>query len=128
MNRNPAAKAAQATTRDEAADEIMTSLRFSLRKAGMGATEAKKEAEARTKVLMNKLAALHDLDMVAGGWINPKPTGMGRKDVNSAIGGSWNQNDRISGMDREANRAIENGRGDQKMNVKLEPCRGKGMR
>jgi filamentous hemagglutinin len=31
-------------------------------------------------------------------------------------------------MDREAQHAIDNGRGNQKMNVKLEPCRGKGMR
>lgn len=35
------------------------------------------------------------------------PTGLGRKDLNSSLGGSWNQNDRVSGMDREANRAIE---------------------
>jgi filamentous hemagglutinin len=31
-------------------------------------------------------------------------------------------------MDREAEKAINSGRGDEKMNVKLEPCRGKGTR
>ena len=78
--------------------------------------------------VMNKLAALHEPDMVSGGWNHPEPTGMGRADVNSSIGASWNQNDRVAGMDREAENAIKSGRGDQKMNVKLEPCRGKGMR
>ena len=94
----------------------------------MGAAKAEAQAELRAKAVMDNLAALHDPDMVAGGWMDPTPAGMGRADVNSSIGGSWNQGDRVSGMDREANRAIESGRGEQKMNVKLEPCRGKRMR
>lgn len=128
MNRNPTADAAQAGFREIASSRIATSIRESLRKAGMGAAKADAEAGARAKAVMDKLAALHEPDMVAGGWMHPNPTGMGRADVNSSIGGSWNQNDRVSGMDREADRAIANGRGDQKMNVKLEPCRGKGIR
>lgn len=128
MNRNPAADAAQAGFREIASSRIATSIRESLRKAGMGAAKADAEAATRAKAVMEKLAALHEPDMVAGGWMHPNPTGMGRADVNSSIGGSWNQNDRVAGMDREANRAIGNGRGDQKMNVKLEPCRGKGIR
>ncbi len=128
VNRNPAADVAQAAFRADATETITASIRDSLRKAGMEALAAKTEAAARAKEVMSKLAALHDPDMVAGGWMHPNPTGMGRADVNSSIGGSWNQNDRVFGMDREANSAIESGRGDQKMNVKLEPCRGRGGR
>jgi hypothetical protein len=128
MNRNPAATAAQAAFNERALSRISASIRTSLRKTGMGALEAKTVAAERAKDVMNRLAALHDPDMVAGGWLDPTPKSLGRRDVNSSIGASWNQNDRVAGMDREADRAIENGRGDQKMNIKLEPCRGKGMR
>ena len=128
MNRNPAAAAAQMAFRNDALETITASINASLRKGGMGIAKAEAEATTRAKAVMEKLAALHDPDMVAGGWLNPIPTGMGRADVNSSIGGSWNQNDRVSGMDREANREIESGRGDQKMNVQLEPCRGKEIR
>ena len=128
MNRNPAAVSAQESARKIFEEGVAGNIKKSLQKGGMGALKAKKEAAARAKEVMSKLAALHDPDMVAGGWMHSNATGMGRADVNSSIGGSWNQNDRVSGMDREANRAIESGRGDQKMNVKLEPCRGKGIR
>ena len=128
LNRNPAAAAAQETFNERALSRISASIRASLRKGGMGAQEAKSEASARAKQVMDKLAALHDPDMVAGGWTDPQPKGLGRRDVNSSIGASWNQNDRIAGMDREAEKAIDSGRGEQKMNVKLEPCRGKGIR
>ncbi|UWE15549.1 polymorphic toxin type 15 domain-containing protein [Herbaspirillum huttiense] len=91
---------------------------------------------------MEKLAALHEPDMVAGGWAQHKTTSIGRADVNKSIGASWNQAytppgsrssgqkplTRVQEMDREAQHAIDNDRGNQKMNVKLEPCRGKGMR
>jgi len=80
----------------------------------LGAREAVTEAAVRAKAVMDKLAALHDLDMVAGGWMHPEPTGMGRRDVNSSIGGSWNQDGRVTGMDREAQRAIDSGNGGQK--------------
>jgi hypothetical protein len=128
MNRNPAAAAAQESARALFEEIVEGNIKKSLQKGGMGALKAKTEAAARAKEVMSKLAALHDPDMVAGGWMHPNPTGMGRADVNSSIGSSWNQNNRASGMEREADRAIQNGRGDQKMNVKLEPCRGKGIR
>lgn len=127
-NRNPAAAAAQTDFRDLVAADIKENITASLRKKGIGAAKAKAEAAIRTEKMMSQLAALHDPDMVAGGWMHPNPTGMGRADVNSSIGASWNQNNRVAGMDREAERAINGGRGDQKMNVKLEPCRAKGMR
>jgi hypothetical protein len=128
VNRNPVADAAQAAFREDALATITASIRSSLRKAGVGAAKADAQATTQAKGVMDKLVALHEPDMVAGGWMHPEPTNLGRADVNSSIGGSWNQNDRISGMDQEANRAIESGRGNQKMNVTLEPCRGKGIR
>ena len=33
---------------------------------------------------------------------------MGRKDVNESIGGSWNQEGRLSGIDKEVDKAITN--------------------
>lgn len=94
----------------------------------MRPAQVKAEAAARTEIVMNKLAALHEPDMVAGGWMKADPTKMGRADVNSSIGGSWNQRGRIGSIDKAADDAVIAGLGDRKMNVKLEPCRGKGMR
>ena len=128
INHDPAAAAAQADFRDRVAADIKESITASLRKKGLSAAKAKAEAATRTEAVMSQLAALHEPDMVSGGWNHHEPTGMGRADVNSSVGASWNQNDRVSGMDREAEKAINSGLGDQKMNVKLEPCRGKGMR
>ncbi|MDQ1835463.1 polymorphic toxin type 15 domain-containing protein [Massilia scottii] len=127
-NRNPAADSAQASARRRFEREVRDGIKRTLQKGGMGAAEAKTEAAKRASSVMDKLAALHDPDMVAGGWMHPDPTGMGRRDVNSSIGGSWNQDGRVTGMDREAQKAIDSGNGSQKMNVKLEPCRGKGIR
>lgn len=87
MNRNPAASAAQADSREIAFARISASIREGLRKGGMGAAKADAEASSRAKSLMDKLAALHEPDMVAGGWMHPDPMGMGRADVNSSIGG-----------------------------------------
>ncbi|MBR7933903.1 hypothetical protein I6H84_33295 [Burkholderia ambifaria] len=94
----------------------------------MGAKEAMSAATERASTVASTLAALHEPDMVAGGWANPDPTRMGSTGVNSSIGGSWNQGDRLSTMEGGAKDAISSGKGDALMNVKLEPCRGKGMR
>ncbi|MCA8031020.1 polymorphic toxin type 15 domain-containing protein [Burkholderia cepacia] len=125
--RNPLADGAQAEFRKKFAQDVQESMRESLRRT-MGAKEAKAEAAKRTKELMDKLAALHEPDQVAGGYTQHVPKHMGRADVNSSVGGSWNQQDRIADMDSTARDAVANGQGDAKMNVKLEPCRGKGMR
>jgi hypothetical protein len=82
----------------------------------------------RTEQLTSKLAALHEPDMVAGGWLQPATDRMGRADVNKAIGGSWNQAGRVTTMDAAAEDAVRSGGADAKMNVKLEVCRGKGLR
>jgi len=128
VKRNPVANAAQAEYRVRITESIMQSMTASQIKRGLNPLQAKQQARARTETVMSKLAVLHDPDMVAGGWMQPNPSGLGRSDVNSSIGASWNQGDRLLTMDQESTSAIENGRGDQKMNVKLEPCRGKGMR
>lgn len=122
------AEDAQASYRKKFAGDVQESIRNSLIDGGMGPAEARAEAASRTKDVMSKLAALHEPDMVAGGYMQPDPKGMGRSDVNSSIGSSWNQEGRVSGMDSAADDAIKNGTGDEKMNVKLEPCRGKGLR
>ena len=118
--RQPARHAGNAGT-------ISESIRDSLKKGGLSAEQADNEAASRTKDLMSKLAALHEPDMVAGGWTHPDPKGMGRADVNSSIGSSWNQDGRVASMDASADDAIKKGRVNEKMNVKLEPCRGKGL-
>jgi hypothetical protein len=128
LGRNPLADGAQAAARDSFGATIRDSIRDSLRSGGMGPAQAEQEALARSKDVMSKLAALHEPDMVAGGWAQPDPKGVGRADVNSSIGGSWTQGGRIASMDTAADEAINAGRGNDKMNVKLEPCRGKGMR
>ncbi|WP_288410487.1 polymorphic toxin type 15 domain-containing protein [uncultured Herbaspirillum sp.] len=142
MNRNPGAGAAQDRHRKDVLDQISKSIGDSLHKQGMDEAKAEKQAEIRAKELMGKLAALHEPDMVAGGWMQHKTTSIGRADVNKSIGASWNQAytppgsgntgqkplTRVQEMDREAKHAIDNGRGNQKMNVKLEPCRGRGLR
>jgi hypothetical protein len=128
LGRNPFAEGAQAAARDSFSATIRDSIRDSLRSGGMAPARAEQEALARSKDVMSKLVALHEPDMVAGGWMQPDPKGMGRADVNSSIGGSWMQGGRIGSMDTAADEAIKAGRGNDKMNVKLEPCRGKGMR
>ncbi|KVQ73998.1 hypothetical protein WK07_23610 [Burkholderia multivorans] len=126
--RNPLAEGAQASYREDFASSISDSIRSSLLKNGMGLAQAEAEAAKRAGDLMGKLAALHEPDMVAGGWMHPDPKAMGRSDVNSSIGSSWNQGGRVSSMDSAAADAINGGRGGEKMNVKLEPCRGKGLK
>jgi Novel toxin 15 len=53
---------------------------------------------------------------------------MGRADVNSSIGASWNQEGRVKAMQGAAEDVINAGNGSQKMNVQLEVCRGRGLR
>ncbi|MFJ3469411.1 polymorphic toxin type 15 domain-containing protein [Pseudomonas sp. NPDC090201] len=75
------------------------------------------------KAIRSHLAALHDPDMVAGGWFSPEPVRMGDSLVNSSIGGSWPS--RLKGLDGAVSSAIANGSGEAKMNVRLELLRGR---
>lgn len=128
LGRNPAADAMQEATRSEFVEHVRGSIFDSLKSSGMSNEAAMSAATEQANAVAGKLAALHEPDMVAGGWANPDPTRMGSSSVNSSIGGSWNQGGRLSGMDESAQNAIKGGKGGALMNVKLQPCRGKGMR
>ena len=125
--RNPLAQKLQTAERDtfeaKLRDNIMESLKNNNK--GLGYRELKKQSEAQAKDIMKKLDALHEPDMVSGGWDNPKPERMGDAGVNSSIGGSWGKNDRLSTIDDQASQATAAKQGHAKMNVKLEVCRGR---
>lgn len=128
--RNPLAEGAQSAYREKFEGDLQGSIYESLERSNPQMSPVDLDAAARRQSaeIMKKLAALHEPDMVAGGWLQPDPKGMGRADVNSSIGGSWNQGGRVATMDTAAEEAINHGRGHQPMNVKLEVCRGNGLR
>ena len=79
LARNPNAASAQAGLRDRLAADIKRSIFESLTgKHRVGLLEADVRAASQAKAVLDKLAALHDPDMVAGGWMHPNPTGVGR--------------------------------------------------
>ncbi|MEW6763973.1 MAG: polymorphic toxin type 15 domain-containing protein [Pseudomonadota bacterium] len=125
--RNPAAKARQEDLRSEKLEEIQMSIAQSLRRS-MSRAEAKAAAEKRAKEIMSTLAALHEPDMVVGGYNTPGTRKIGRSDINSAIGAGWNQSGRAQSLYDSAAEAVEKGKGDELMNARLEVCRGKGKR
>ncbi|WP_423372523.1 polymorphic toxin type 15 domain-containing protein [Burkholderia sp. LMG 32019] len=84
--------------------------------------EGRTTATGRAQTVASKLAALHEPDMVAGGWASQDPTRTGRSSVDSSIVGSWNQGGRLSTMEGAASDAISGSRGDALMNVKLDSC------
>ncbi|MCY1540148.1 putative toxin 15 [compost metagenome] len=71
---------------------------------------------------MGKLDALHEPDMVVGGWANPNPSGLGNSNINKSIGGHWNQDGRIPMLDHTAQGATKRGDGGDLMNVELTIC------
>lgn len=131
QGRNPVADAMQESTRRQAREDIQSSiLRSLIGKPDWDDFEvADIEATNRTSEIMDKLAALHDPDMVSGGWHNPMPTGMGNSSINSSIGSSWNQKDRLGTIDSQMNEVMSRtndiNRGQSKMNIQLEVCRSR---
>jgi len=122
--RNPKAAAAQDAYRSKRAKAIERSIYEStIRKnPKIDPRLAESNASARTKEIMDSLAALHEPDMVAGGWLEPKPSALGDKGVNSAIGGSWSQKERVKLLEDAANNAVARGDGSDIMNVELTIC------
>ena len=57
-----------------------------------------------------------------GGWHEPKPSALGNKGANSAIGGSWGQKGRVKLLEDAANKAVARGDGSDIMNVELTIC------
>ena len=115
----PKSNGAQANARIEYENNIQSSLEKSYQKQGKSAAVAEKLATARTKVIVSKLHALHDPDMVAGG--QDKINRLGRGDVNSSIGSQWKH--RVVEMDKAAKEAQNSQGGQTKMKVELNRCK-----
>ena len=125
QGRNPLAAEAQSRARMQFQDDVTESIKKSLLNSGkFSGAKAEREAARRAEALMKKLAALHEPDQVAGGWLIPEPRHMGRADVNSSIGSRWTQGSpsRVERMDAAARKAVNTGRGDEPMNVSLRLC------
>nr|WP_306310577.1 polymorphic toxin type 15 domain-containing protein [Xenorhabdus aichiensis] len=125
--RNSLAGKAQEDFRDSAKGEIKINIFNSQIKKGTSVKEAKIISQNKADEIFDGLAALHEPDMVAGGYGQYAPKKMGDTGINSAIGGSW-RGKRIKSLDNAAKEAIDSGLGDAKMNVQLELCRGKGKK
>ncbi|MBC8954045.1 polymorphic toxin type 15 domain-containing protein [Xenorhabdus sp. PB62.4] len=125
--RNSLAGKAQEDFRNDTKEDIKGKIYDSLKNRGVPAKEAKKISQKKADDIFDGLAALHEPDMVAGGYGQYAPKKMGDKGINSAIGGSWNGK-RIKSLDDAAKEALGSGVGDAKMNVQLELCRGKGKK
>lgn len=123
VGRNPAAAASQTAFGNSFKKELQDSIFDSL-KGKLGAAGAKAESAKQAQAISSKLAALHEPDMVMGGWSHPNPTRMGDSSVNSSIGASWNQEGRLAGAEAAARSADPNA----KMKVNLRVCRGPGLR
>ncbi|MGU2293286.1 polymorphic toxin type 15 domain-containing protein, partial [Pseudomonas aeruginosa] len=122
--RNPLADKAQEEYRKKREKDIERSIFESTRRKnpGMAPDVADAAAKSRSKEIMEELVALHEPDMVAGGWQSPRPTGLGDKGVNSAIGGSWRHKGRVPLLEDAAKDAVARGNGADMMNVELTIC------
>lgn len=85
-------------------------------------------AKAQTEKQMSQLAALHDPDLIAGGYDTHTKTDFeisrsGNKNVNSSLGSQWAKDGRVHDMDKAANTAMTESGPDTPMNVKLERCK-----
>lgn len=128
--RNPLAKQAQAAFRRNFANGLKEKFTNEMLGSIKNPTPSdyaaiRKAVAARTEKIMESLVALHEPDMVTGGFHQFDPKHMGREDVNGSIGPSWNQSERLATMDNAANNAIANGNGSANMNVQLRVCPGK---
>ncbi len=128
--RNPAGAKAQRDYRKKFGDKIRASILEDIMNKNPDLTrkQALQQAKARTREIVSTLAALHNPDMVSGGWHHYEPEGMGALPVNSSIGSSWNSDGRLDALENAAQAAIDAGRGGQLMNVVLELCRGEGKK
>ena len=112
---------AQASARKKLADEMTDSILESLRNKNIRGKEAISIASKKVKEQMSQLAALHDPDIIAGG--KDKIRKLGNKNVNSSLGSQWSKSNRITGMDRSAQKAFDNMGPNAKMNIELERCK-----
>ena len=122
VGRNPDAVAAQQKFGKDFEALVRRNVTESLLEKGVDIRTATAEATVRAKQIRADLAALHEPDMVAGGWSSFKPVRMGDTLVNSSIGGGWPS--RLDALDSAVDKAIANGAGASNMNVRLELLRG----
>ncbi|WP_340617117.1 polymorphic toxin type 15 domain-containing protein [Xenorhabdus entomophaga] len=125
--RNSQAAGAQENFRVSLENDISDNVSRNLVRKGMSPQKADEIAKEKAKNALQGLAALHEPDMVAGGYGQYAPKKMGDSGINSAIGGSW-KGGRIKSLDNAAKEAVDSGLGDAKMNIQLELCRGKGKK
>lgn len=122
MGRNPDAAAAQVKFGEDFEALVRQRITRSLLSKNKDFKTASAEAAVRAKQIRSELAALHEPDMVAGGWSTEIPVRMGSPGVNSSIGASWPS--RLGALDDAVDAAIANGAGTANMNVRLEILRG----
>ncbi len=84
---------------------------------GYNSEEAEQMANAQTEQEMKGLDATHALDSIAGGG-EDDPITMGNSSVNRSIGSQWKT--RVQALKDAVKKALQ--RGDEKMNIRLEPC------
>lgn len=70
---------------------------------------------------MKKSAALHEPDMLAGGYNDPTPSCIGDRSVNSSIGTQWKKY--TEEMDKYAKKAISENKANALLNFKFELCK-----
>lgn len=120
--------AAQQHARDDLESKINISIKKSLRARNIKGEEANAIAAKQTQKQMSQLAALHDPDLIAGGYDSHtkedfKISRSGNKNVNSSLGSQWAKDGRVDGMDKAAKGAMADAGPDTPMNVKLERCK-----
>lgn len=93
----------------------------------MGPIQAEQEAKAKTKRIMDTMAALHNPDQLLAGKNAVDPKAMGLKNVNSSIGGQWGDPQKITSrvalLDEAAKKVPVSERTATGMQVKLERCK-----
>ncbi|WP_395343518.1 polymorphic toxin type 15 domain-containing protein [Ningiella sp. W23] len=116
--------AAQDAARSKLRREMKRSILMSLDKKfpDMPDDEIEKLASIKVKEQMSQLAALHDPDIIAGGYPD-KIKKMGNTHVNSSLGSQWSKGGRIGEMDAAALEAFNTSGPDAKMNIELERCK-----
>jgi filamentous hemagglutinin len=95
-----------------------------MKKGNMTESAAKTEAARRASEIRKGLNALHDPDMVMGGYNSPAPTKMGMASVNKSIGATWRQH--LVHVDNYVKQAIEQGHGSSYLNFQLTIRTGSG--
>ena len=119
---------AQEAARQKLEIKIKRSIKSSLEKKDIFGREAELIATEQTQKQLSQLAALHDPDIIAGGYDsltneNFEISRTGNKNVNSSLGSQWAKDGRVDEMDKAAGKAMTDVGPDTPMNVKLERCK-----